>query len=807
MATEEKNQKSTELKFKKLSVLLPIRSNGNIDVIGRLKWREGVAVQNPNVEFIAVDDGSLEPRGIRATCEEIGLKYIRLETQDAPFSLARARNAGIRAASGEYVYFEDLDFLHRSDFYSRVLELLEGGLFDNMPFNFLSVPTLFLTEEASHHLMSADDFDTVFNTYTSQLAFTDPDRLNPLCDSYAPVGSNMILRRETCFHVGLFDEYFNSWGGEDREFVFRLLHHNSKILRPLDMHVTKSWTLHRTSAFEGWRSLYRLHGEALADVGLYAMHIHHPENPWKDKFSREQNFRYCNDKIAAIGSSGRVHIQPEPTSQAGLNIFLGRNIIFNNDEVINTLGNVEIVPMDETADPAAFAHALVERSPKCVFFQNPYGKPWMKQVWDALKARDVRCICAERGAFPGSIYFDDDFCAESKSYDWEHWKNSPPIDTYAFISGLRVANNTLEPQGRGNIDRIRTLLHPQEKRNVLVLLQSLTDATTLHFCGDLPDYHSFLDSIRKLDGDPAINLIVKNHPLNKVNPLEGVGMDVSDLNIYDLFSLADSCITLNSGAGLLALGAGVPVIAMGQCFYAQEGLAISCSDVQEVKELISSNLFADRAQVGRFYSYLLREFYSFGDWIYGSRSQSASTNMSLMSRLIYHSLKIKGFEIKPLRPRMTFADLIMVPYQLHIFQNKAAFKSEGRSSDAGKMLNSVVDLADAREIAAPVTTNFSDRLEQASLLFYQGFLLQSAQTFEELFTIAPKPNLLRAAAEAYVWAGKREKAVALYEAALELSPGHRRIIDRLQELVDLEVAHPQYSENAYRIARPRKVFK
>ncbi|MBN9678420.1 glycosyltransferase [Salipiger bermudensis] len=788
----------------KLSVLLPVRDNGNIDIVERLSWRKGRVEEFPDIEFIAVDDGSPEPDNIREACLSLGIRYVRLETRDAPFSLARSRNAGIKHSSGEYIYFEDLDFLHKADFYGRLLDLIEDNFLDRIPFNFLSVPTLFLKEEASKELMSSPNFDKCFDRFVARLPFIDTDSENDLCDIYAPVGSNIFLKRETCFHVGLFDEYFNSWGGEDREFVFRLLHHNSKVLRPLQMHVTKSWKLHRTSAYEGWRSLYRLHGEVLADMGLYAMHIYHPENPWKSKFSREQNFRYCNDKIAAIGSAGRVKIEPVPTSGDKVNIFIGHNIIFNNDEVINVLGNVEIVPMNDQMDPVEFSKNILERDPRSVFFQNPYGRPWLKAVWDDLKSRGIRCVCAERGAFPGTIYFDDDFCGESASYEKDLWKDSDPVDTYSFISSLRSQNNALEPQGRGDFSSFREKVRGQEKRNVLVLLQSVTDATTLHFTGDLPSYKDFIDGIRSLEGVEGINLLIKNHPLNKYNPLDGVGVDVSDLNIYDLFDVADSCITLNSGAGLLALGAGVPVIAMGKCFYAQEELAISCSDIDRVQRLITSNLSANRVEVGRFYGYLLNEFYSFADWIYGARDNGPQANMSLMSRLVYRSIKIAGFEDRELRPKMTASDLCMVPYQLFMFQNKEKFRGEVRQSEVEKVVKAVVPLkADFADDLVEEGADYERRLEAASVAFYQGLHGKAGDLFLELSEQVLKPGTLRAAAEAYVCAGRVDRGIALYERAAELAPGHGRIISRLQELK--EDRHDKLlSANCYRIARPRR---
>lgn len=790
---------------KKISVLIPFRANKNVDLSDRLMWRRDLVKSFQDIEFVLVDDGSDEGTSIRELCSDFGIKYIRLETSDAPFSLARARNAGIRAATGEYIYFEDMDFIHKSSFYERLIAFVDERFLEKIYFNFLAVPTLFLTEEASVDLMASECFDKKFDEYIARLPFINPDNPNSLCESYAPVGSNIFLRRDTCFHVGLFDEYFNSWGGEDREFIFRLIYHNSKLLYPQQLHLTKPWKLHRSSAYEGWRSLYRLHGEAMAAMGLYAMHIYHPENPWKEPFSREQNFRYCNDKIAAISSAKRLHIKPAQKDDEPVNVFIGRNILFNNDEVISTLGNVEIIEVNIEIEPVDFAQRILDRSPKSVFFQNPYGNPWLKAVWDEVQANNVRCICAERGAFPGSIYFDSAFCAESQAYAPKNWENAKPIDANAFVSGLQVSNNALEPQGTKDLAALRSQVGSPEKRNVLVLLQSLTDATTLHFTGELPNYSAFLDAIRKLEGVENINLLIKNHPLNKVNPLPGVGIDVSSANIYELFSLANSCVTLNSGGGLLALGAGVPTITMGKCFYAQDGLAIDCPDPERLKTLVDSNLFVDRTKVGQFYSYLLRDFYSFADWTYGSRDNGPNAKMSIMTTLAYHSVKIDGFETRPMRKRMHQNDLLMVPYQLYMYHKRKELAHIEQNSDVEKMLKLVrdLDINDANQ-SFEIDNGTAQLQDAAYRAYYLGMPDLAAKAFQILAENNPNPNAFRAEAEALIASGNIEDATALYRKALELSPGHRRIIARLGELENDAVKNKIESSHTYRIPRPRK---
>jgi glycosyltransferase involved in cell wall biosynthesis len=60
-----------------------------------------------DLELIVVDDGSTEDiRGLCETCGDVRVRYLRLDPRSG---VAAARNAGIAAASGEYVAFQDSD--------------------------------------------------------------------------------------------------------------------------------------------------------------------------------------------------------------------------------------------------------------------------------------------------------------------------------------------------------------------------------------------------------------------------------------------------------------------------------------------------------------------------------------------------------------------------------------------------------------------------------------------------------------------------------------------------------------------------
>lgn len=655
-----------------LTVIIPLRTNDNIDVIERLSWKH-IPVRG-DVEVLIVDDGSRNAKDIKNFTKSRGWRYLFLNTQDAPFSLSRARNAGIRGAQGEYIYFEDVDFLHRSDFYDAMLDLTIS--FDEVPFNFASVPTLFLNQDASNGLIakieSREDFDRLFNTYIQKLQFLNPDQPNELCDSYALMGSNILVKRDVCFHVGLYDEFFNGWGGEDRDFIYRLMAHNSKLLRPQSFAATKNWKPHRTNAYEGWRAAYRLHGDWLKCLGIYSLHIHHPENAWKDPDVRRFNFEYAERKAVEI-EAGKRKVDPLPLPEAEgveLNIFVGRNPVFFNDQVMGVLRNVKVVDPLQTIPAETFAADIITDRPSRVFFQNPYGNPWLNQVWALVRGAGIKCICAERGALPWSIYFDDGgFCNDSKSYDNVNWQASEPVNAAEYIAELRTRSQYLEPQGTQKVDVLKNQIDP-EKKTILVLLQSLTDTTTKYFCDPLKNYNDFLDLIRSLNALGDFNLLVKNHPLNKVNPLLGVGINVDNCLIYDLFDVCDVALTLNSGAGLLALGSGKPVINAGTSYYAKDGLAENRSTLGSILEFINDDKKPDVEAVNRFFGFLINDFYSFASWDYDSRDAGDKTRLSLMKNINFQKIKIGELSKNIRNTKLDQYSLIMDPFAHHTFVQK-----------------------------------------------------------------------------------------------------------------------------------------
>lgn len=270
-----------------LSVIVPVRTSAPEFYLERLRLRDSCDLTD--TETVLADDGSPEEVAdeLQAFCADRGWSYIRLETSHLPFSLARTRNAGLSAATAEWVLFDDADMVYETTFFGKLLK--ELPLIEETPLDFLSLPAVYLQEEISREVLARGKIDELLPSILTQLAFEDPrgSPANRVIESFAPASAVLAMKKETALAVGAYDNSFVGWGGEDRDFIFRLLASNRNLPKPKDFNATRTWNLNDTHEFAGWRALFRLHGDYLARKGIYAFHLFHRPNAWRSEAGRE----------------------------------------------------------------------------------------------------------------------------------------------------------------------------------------------------------------------------------------------------------------------------------------------------------------------------------------------------------------------------------------------------------------------------------------------------------------------------------------------------------------------------------------
>lgn len=287
-----------------LSVLIPVRAAAPEFALSRLAMRD--ASNLPGIEVIVTDDGSSAEAGnaLRDACTRRGWIYHRIETEDRPFSLARARNAGLAMARGQYVLFDDLDMVYPSDFLPSLMQ--ELALLELGPLSFLSLPVLYLSEASTRRVVDKGSVDPFAAEFLSRMQFEDPrgHPANQTIDHFAPASAILAMPTETARGVGGYDEAFEGWGGEDRDFIFRLLAANDALPLPVAFGATRLGNLADVHRFEGWRALFRLHGDYCARKGLYGYHLHHAPNDWRK--GRSNIERAAKKALAMTDSFSRV---------------------------------------------------------------------------------------------------------------------------------------------------------------------------------------------------------------------------------------------------------------------------------------------------------------------------------------------------------------------------------------------------------------------------------------------------------------------------------------------------------------------
>ena len=180
------------------------------------------------IEPIVVDDGSSPPLALGAVADDLEVTVLHLPDQG--FGLARARDTGARAASGEVLVFLDCDMLaepHHLEAHARWHHACDHavtlGSRQHVEVGDLT-PRAVL--DAGRDGSLAPLFDGTQPSTPAWLArhLERTDQLRTDHDDLFRVtaGGNLGVRRERYLEVGGFDPSFDQWGSEDTDLGHRL---------------------------------------------------------------------------------------------------------------------------------------------------------------------------------------------------------------------------------------------------------------------------------------------------------------------------------------------------------------------------------------------------------------------------------------------------------------------------------------------------------------------------------------------------------------------------------------------------------
>lgn len=619
----------------------------DIDKIIEFRLKQYSLFHKEYVKYLFVLSGKKSKR-IEDIIKSYNVDYVHSGSNN--FNYSKLRNIAINYVETAYVIFEDIDLLHTCDFYKNLNN--EISVLESSPLNFLSIPVAYLSKDYSEKIMdNVLDISFVKNNIDFMLNFESCEN-NEFLQHFIHMSSLIVTKLNTVFFVGGFDENFNSWGGEDRDFVFRLLAANTKIVLPKDFSYTSTENTYKQHKYVGWKSLWALHGDFMYNKGYLSFHLYHEPRNWRKLTTTKSNMNFASEKAKLIGKDYFECFNPlDKKKNLSVNYIYGRNPHILNLDLYNYMNGFRVLEEGWTIEKCKKILSQ-EQNVGSIIFWNPYGTKKRLDIYTEIKKMGYSTIVAERGALPRSIVFDkDNLCVYSNSYKREWWDKNISSDefeeTNTYIDKLIKGDNTLERNYQRlpeSIINIKLHINKYSKK-VLVCFQLDDDTVTnTDYC---IKYKDFVEQIHLLSQNIPDGwlLMYKNHPLSNYKHELEKGICVDSYHIHDLLKVCDYVIVYNSGVGVIAQAFQKPVIIFGPAFYEDNYFNIKVKDYEELITIVNSTTkIIDKQKVIKFYSYLIHYMYSFcssSDPIIRKRK---SSNPIYYKRISYYSIYFQPYK-------------------------------------------------------------------------------------------------------------------------------------------------------------------
>lgn len=606
-----------------LSVIIPIRTTENYDIIERITFKKR-DIPKSDIEFILVNDGSNKEDSLKIEkiCTENNIKYVYIDSQDKHFSLARARNKGVQTARGRYVLIEDVDFLPYIGFYDDIVDEINLFELDKKTEDFIVIPCIFLSKNASKDFILDNSRIHAKKIIQKYLEYD----INYF-ENGIPAGSLLVMSRHHYLSIGGQNEAFSRWGFEDHEFAERLLQFSCKFPEPKNKMAYKDTIYGEYTSYEGFRARYRLYGDIVAAQGIYAFHMHHPiSSAFRSPKIRQENKNIFNQCIQKM-TQNEYYLSPLIDPYRGRTCVTSKNPFIYNRELLPFYGDIFFFD-DALHTKEEFYDFICKNGIDRVIMQNPYSKDKKLEIYNYLKSKNIECIVGERGALPGSVYFDKTgFCCESSLYDesiWDRELSAEEIESvYKYIQDYKQSGISLEKQSpcvSGKILRNENDIAENQKI-LFVPFQTRKDATVNYFAGKIKNYDNFINLVNEVQKQLPADWVLcyKNHPLepNTIDIPGSICLDKYHIN--DILEASNMVLLMNSGCGILSLLYNVPVLHTATAQYDNYNFNRYICTAEEVIKYCETPFIVNHEKAIRFLFYLIFKFYSFAINVYQHR--------------------------------------------------------------------------------------------------------------------------------------------------------------------------------------------
>ena len=319
-----------------LTVLITIRMASHYNMAERLRFRALDFLKPSIVNFLVIDDGSAaeDAECLKSVCAEIGFDYIRVESGKDVLCLAKARNKGASVSQSKFIMFEDVDLFPYPGFYHDILNEIQIQGLDRHSNRFLTVPCLYLGEEATKSALSG--------SLSKNEILHDHVTGGHMVQTSLPASSVLLINRMFYLSIGGSNEMFTGWGLEDLELAYRLVRGASKFMSPKD----HAWLIEggyaTNTAYRGWRAQFRLHGELLARKSIYIFHAYHPrDNSWRNPDLHQNNKALFKKSTKRFDAAGHT-LSPLPDAGRGRSLIFGRGTFAYNPALLPLWGDLEV---------------------------------------------------------------------------------------------------------------------------------------------------------------------------------------------------------------------------------------------------------------------------------------------------------------------------------------------------------------------------------------------------------------------------------------------------------------------------------
>ena len=647
---------------KKLTIIVTLRIDSKSEyLISRLKSFLKNLNNTDTLEFLFVNSGSNSyyTNIIKDIIGKSGKDNVRIvyhNSEGELFSIGAARDFGAQHARGDFLIFQDIDLCGEENFYDKVLNEINALNMKEYVNEFFVIPCFYLSQEGSVEFLEDKSPEKFRKLY---LKFIEGEsNFHDQIIRLATVTSVLVCQRLYFLSVGGHSKSFYGHGYEDFEMLYRLARNSNKYHRSKNH--TENIINPRNLKYEGIRAFLSMWGIQSLSNSLFLVHIWHPTPKTSYSSRSNTNKNLLEKKIKEFDSDkiGKSLIPALPDKNS-----LVKTLILNPLDSLGMLSIKKILPYlgdfhyrneNSFRDQISFGKYLKKNSFDQVFFLNPYGNEHRLNLYDYCRNNDIRFIVHDRGALPNSWFFDrTGFNAESKLYDKNLWNvelsSEQIFDTEDYIDNLINSEITLE-DNNPRLGRTLTLealdkkYKIDNKKILFIPFQRPNDTVIKKFSGnieDVEDFCKFIDNLwRSVDPEEWI-FICKKHPLEDENPYlhPSIVFVDSGTHIYDLISVADKILLINSGVGVLSMLFNKHVGYLGQTFYGDKNINSEIRNLEDALVFLNSEFTPDRKSILKFIHHLKNSVYSYGAPMQSIRRDSENNMRSVTIRVDFEVLR------------------------------------------------------------------------------------------------------------------------------------------------------------------------